>query len=276
MNPHAAPSVSPFEMIKCALRNQQIILQMIKREILARYRGSVLGLLWSFFTPLIMLAVYTFFFSFVFKARWGIEQQSNLASYAVILFVGLIIHSLFAECINRAPQLIITNVNFVKKIIFPLEILPWISLGSALFHAFISLIILLIAQFVFNGYIPWTAIFLPLILFPFLLFVLGGSWFLAATGVYLRDIGQTTGIATSVLLFISPVFYSISMLPPKIKMLALANPLTLIIDESRKVLLFGNLPNFVALALYTLCSIMIAWVGFYTFQKTRKGFADVL
>lgn len=276
MNPHAAFRTSPKEMFVCLIRNQQIIFQMIKRELLARYKGSVLGLAWSFFTPLIMLTVYTFFFSVVFKARWSIEQQSNHAEYAVILFVGLIIHGLFAECINRAPQLIIANANFVKKIIFPLEVLPWIVLGSALFNTLISFFILLLAQVILQGHITWTILFVPFIIFPFLLLVMGASWFLAATGVYLRDISQTTGIITSILLFVSPVFYSLSMLPEKIRIIAQLNPLTLIIDESRKVLLFGEMPNFSALAIYCLCSAMVAWLGFYTFQKTRKGFADVL
>ncbi|MCS5712443.1 ABC transporter permease [Candidatus Berkiella aquae] len=276
MNPHADFKISFKEMFACLIRNQQIIFQMTKRELLARYRGSILGLAWSFVTPLIMLAVYTFFFSVVFKARWGIEQQNNHAEYAVILFVGLIIHGLFAECINRAPQLIVTNLNFVKKIIFPLEVLPWIALGSALFNAMISFVILLLAQVVLQGNITLTILFVPFIIFPFLLLVMGVSWFLAATGVYLRDISQTTGIMTSILLFVSPVFYSLSMLPENIRIIAQLNPLTLIIDESRKVLLFSEMPNLYALGMYYLVSIVIAWLGFYTFQKTRKGFADVL
>ncbi len=276
MNPHAAFTVAPTEMIKCAIKNQQIIFQMIKRDIQSRYRGSILGLVWSFVTPLIMLTVYTFFFSVVFKARWGDGQNSDHADYAVILFVGLIIHGIFAECINRAPQLILSNANFVKKIIFPLEVLPWISLGNALFHATISFIILLLAQIFLRGNISWTVIFMPLIIIPFTLLVMGGSWFLAATGVYLRDISQTTGIITSILMFVSPVFYSLSMLPENIRIIAQLNPLTLIIDESRKVLLLGEMPNFGALAIYSVFSILVAWFGFYTFQKTRKGFADVL
>lgn len=263
-------------MISCVINNQQIILQMIKREILARYKGSVLGLLWSFVTPLLMLTVYTFFFSAVFKARWNQDQNTAHADYAIILFVGLIIHGIFAECINRAPQLILNNASFVKKIIFPLEVLPWISLGSALFNASISLFILIIAQVILYGSIPLTALWMPLIILPFILLIMGGSWLLAATGVYLKDISQTTGILTSILLFVSPVFYSLAMLPENLRLIANLNPLTLIIDESRKVLLLGEPPNVWALGIYTLCSLLIAWFGFFIFQRTRKGFADVM
>jgi len=276
INPNVQMNCSPKEMIVCLIRHHQMIVQLIKRELLARYRGSMLGIAWSFVTPLIMLGVYTFLFTVVFKARWGIEQQSNHADYAIIMFVGLIIHGLFAECINKAPQLITSNLNYVKKIIFPLEVLPWIALGCALFNAVISVFILLIAQIILHHQISWTLIFIPLIFFPFILFVMGCSWLLAAAGVYLRDISQTTSIISSVLLFMSPVFYSLSMLPDSLMTVAQLNPLTLIIDDSRKVLLFGELPNFLALGIYFVFGATIAWLGFIFFQKTRKGFADVL
>lgn len=276
MNPHSAPNISPLEILRSALRNREIIFQMVKRDILARYRGSLLGVVWSFVTPLLMLTIYTVLFSVVFKARWGVEQMDNHADYAVILFVGLIIHSLFSECINRAPLLITSNANFVKKIVFPLEILPWITLGCAVFQACISLGVLLLAQLLLSGYIPWTAIFLPIIVAPFILMILGFLWFLAAMGVYIRDISHFTGLITSIMLFVSPVFYSISMLPEKIRTLALLNPLTVVITELRNVLLFGIVPNGLALSIYSVCSIVVAWIGFVSFQKTRQGFADVL
>jgi len=267
---------SPAEMILCVFRHHQVVFQLIKREILGRYRGSLLGVVWSFCTPLLMLAIYTFFFSAVFKAKWGIEEQSNHVDYAIILFVGLIIHGLFSECISRAPILITSNANFVKKIIFPLEILPWIPLGNALFHASISIGVLLLAQFILYSQLPWTVIFLPLILMPFVIFIIGFSWYLATLGVYIRDISQVIGVLISILLFVSPVFYSLSMLPYAMQKIALFNPLTLIIQESRNVLLFAKWPHFEPLIIYTFCSLLFAWTGFYFFQKTRKGFADVL
>lgn len=276
MNPHKAHTSSPLEIYASFIRNRVLINQMAKREVLGRYRGSVIGLGWSFFNPLLMLSVYTFFFSFVYKSRWGNVQDAGRADFAIILFVGLIIHGLFAECINRAPTLINSNVSYVKKVVFPLEVFPWIAMGSALFHAGISIVVLLVLQLVIAGSLLWTVIFLPLVVLPLILVTLGFAWFLAATGVYVRDISQTTGLITSVMLFVSPVFYPISTLPHKMQLLVMLNPLSLIIEESRKVLLFGEMPNWTALGVYSLVSMVIAWIGFWWFQKTRKGFADVL
>jgi lipopolysaccharide transport system permease protein len=265
-----------FEMLASGYRHRQLIVALTKREVLGRYRGSLIGLAWSFFTPLLMLAVYTFFFSVVFRARWGVDVVSSRADYAVILFVGLIIHGLFAECINRAPSLILSNVNYVKKVLFPLEILPCVGMGSALFHAAISFIALLIVQFIVGDGVKWTMIFLPIILCPLIFITLGITWFLSSAGVYLRDISQTTTLITSLLLFLSPVFYPVSLLPPPFQSLILCNPLTLIIEQSRKVLIYGGLPDWIALLSYTLVSVLFAWLGFFWFQKTRWGFADVL
>ena len=276
MNPHKAPKTSLTEVFSSIWRNWPLILQMSKREILGRYRGSWMGLAWSFFNPVLMLAVYTFFFSVVFKSRWGVGNTGGHVDFAVVLFVGLIVHGLFAECINRAPTLISGNVNFVKKVIFPLEIFPCIALGSALFHSAISVAVLLALQLILTGAVPWTAVFFPAILAPLIFITLGFAWFLAAMGVYVRDIGQTTGLVTSILLFVSPVFYPITALPQKTQIFVMLNPLTLIIEESRNVLLFDKSPSWFSLGVYSLLSILVAWAGFWWFQKTRKGFADVL
>ena len=276
MNPHKAHSTNPIEIYSSFIRNRVLIVQMAKREVLGRYRGSIIGLGWSFFNPLLMLGVYTFFFSFVFKSRWGNAQDAGHADFAIVLFVGLIVHGLFAESINRAPTLINSNVSYVKKVVFPLEVFPWIAMGSALFHAGISVVVLLALQLAIVGSLHWTIIFLPLVVLPLILITLGFAWFLAATGVYVRDISQTTGLITSVMLFVSPVFYPISTLPHKMQLIVMLNPLTLIIEESRKVLLFGEMPNWSALGVYSIVSVVVLWIGFWWFQKTRKGFADVL
>lgn len=276
MNPHKSHNTSPLEILKSFLRNRDLISQMAKREVLGRYRGSVVGLGWSFFNPLLMLSVYTFFFSYVFKSRWGDANKVGHADFAIVLFVGLIIHGLFSECINRAPLLITSNINYVKKVVFPLEIFPWIAMGSALFHTSISVLVLLVLQFIISGSWQWTMIFFPLIMLPLIIVTLGFAWLLAAMGVYLRDISQTTGLITSVMLFVSPVFYPISTLPNKMQFFVMLNPLTLIIEESRKVLLYGELPNWTALGFYSIVAIIVAWFGFWLFQMARKGFADVL
>lgn len=276
MNPYQKHSTSLIQLFASFFKNLSLILHMAKREVLGRYRGSIMGLAWSFFNPLLMLAVYTFLFSVVFKSRWAGAEIESYANFSVILFAGLIVHGLFAECINRAPLLIHSNVSYVKKIVFPLETLPWVAMGSALFHLGISLAVLLLVQLVLGGGLPWTIVFFPIILVPLVLMIMGFVWFLASTGVYLRDIGQTTGILTSILLFISPVFYPISALPEKIRFFVLLNPLTLIIEQSRKVLIFGEIPDVFALGIYSIVSITVAWCGFFWFQKTRQGFADVL
>jgi lipopolysaccharide transport system permease protein len=275
MNPHQAPSASIKELFASFWRNRQLIIQLIKRDVLGRYRGSVMGLAWSFFNPLLMLTVYTFVFSVVFKTRWGGGGEDKV-NFAIILFVGLIVYGLFAECINRAPSLIVSNVNYVKKVVFPLEILPPVAIGSALFHAGISLTVLLATQLLINQRLPWTVLVFPLVLLPLVLTILGFAWLLSSLGVFVRDIAQTTSIFTTVLMFISPLFYPVSALPPKYQLWLHLNPLTLIIEEGRNVLIFGNPPNWLAWWLALAASLLIAAGGFWWFQKTRKGFADVL
>jgi lipopolysaccharide transport system permease protein len=276
MNPHARHTSSFAEMFRSLWRNRGLIWQMTKREVIGRYRGSLMGLAWSFFNPIVMLTVYTFVFSVVFNARWGAGGEERKIDFAIILFVGMIVHGLFAECVNRAPGLILSNVNYVKKVVFPLEVLPWIAMGSALFHTLVSLVVLLGACLILNLHIPWTVILFPLVAVPLLLVTMGLAWFLAATGVFVRDIGQTTGIITTILLFLSPVFYPVSALPEKYQALLLINPLTFIIEESRQVLIWGKPPNWIGWAGYSMASGVVAWLGFWWFQKTRSGFADVL
>lgn len=251
-------------------------MHMTRREVVGRYKGSVMGLAWSFFNPVFMLVVYTFVFSVVFKARWGAGGEESNAQFAVVLFVGMIVHGLFAECVNRAPGLILSNVNYVKKVVFPLEILPCVAMGSALFHAMISLVVLLIAQLFLNFSLPWTAVFFPLVILPLLIGTIGFAWVLAATGVFIRDIAQTTGIITMVLLFVSPVFYPVSALPMEYQGWLLLNPLTFVIEEARNVLIWGRMLDWTGWGLSLIVGMAIAWVGFWWFQKTRKGFADVL
>jgi len=253
-----------------------LVWQLTAREVLTRYQGSIFGVAWSLFYPVLMLTVYTFVFSVAFKARWGgTEEESNIA-FAIILFVGLFIHGFFAECIVRAPSLILSNATYVKKIVFPLDILPWVGLGAALFHAMINVVVLLAAQLLLNHTLPWTAIFLPFVLIPLIFGILGLSWLLSSIGVYVRDIGQTVGVATTVLMFLSPVFYPVSALPEPYRVFLQLNPLTFIIEQARAVLIWGHAPDWITLLLYSFGGFMLAWLGFWWFQRTRAGFADVI
>jgi lipopolysaccharide transport system permease protein len=268
--------ISPREMFASPWRHRELLAAMVKREVVGRYRGSIMGIAWSFFNPLIMLVIYTFVFSVVFKSRWGATHDGNHTDFAIILFVGLIVHGLFSECVNRAPGLVLANTNYVKKVIFPLEILPWVAFGSALFHAGISLVVLLIAQLIAGQAIPWTAILFPLVLLPLVFATMGFAWLLSSLGVFVRDIGQITTMFTVILMFVSPVFYPLTSLPPRYQSLLQLNPLTFIIEESRNTLIFGAVPDFTRWALVLTASLAIAWGGFAWFQKTRRGFADVL
>ncbi|MDR8365338.1 ABC transporter permease [Pseudomonas sp. JL3] len=275
MNPHLSPASGPLSLLRSLWHNRQLIAQMTRREVIGRYRGSVMGLAWSFFNPILMLAVYTFVFSEIFKARW-VGQDAGKGQFAILLFVGMIVHGLFAECANRAPSLILSNSNYVKKVVFPLEILPLITLGSALFHTCISLIVLVLAQLLLTHDLPWTAALLPLVLMPLVLGTLGISWLLASLGVFLRDVSHVIGVLTTVLLFLSPVLYPVAALPPAYQPWLKLNPLTYIIEESRNILLFGHLPQWDSLFVAMAIGALMAAAGYWVFQKTRKGFADVL
>jgi lipopolysaccharide transport system permease protein len=275
VNPHRSKDASLFALANSFFVNRSLIFQLTKREVIGRYRGSVMGLAWSFFNPLLMLAVYTFFFSVVFKARWG-GDGSNRAEFAVFLFVGILVHAIFAECVNRAPTLILGNANYVKRVIFPLEVFPWVAMGSALFHAVISLVVLLGVQLALGHRVTATSLYFPLVILPLVIMTMGAAWLLAAVGVYMRDIGHFTVILTTVLLFMSPVFYPISAMPEPYRSWMVINPLTFIIEQSRGILLLDTPPDWSGLAWYSLAGILSAWMGFWAFQKMRRGFSDVL
>lgn len=269
-------SASPIEMIASLWRNRQLIHNLVRREVLGRYKGSVLGIFWSLVTPVFMLAVYTFVFSVVFKARWGTDGSGSKTEFALVLFAGLMVFNLFAECISSAPSLILSNVNYVKKVIFPLEILPWVRMGSALFQFSVSLGVWLLAYLLLFGVPHWHVALLPLILLPLVLFVMGLSWALSSLGVFLRDVGQMIGLVITVLMFLTPIFYPTSSLPETYQALMYLNPLTAPIEMVRGLLYWGKIPVFIDLMAYILGSITVAALGFAWFQKTRKGFADVL
>lgn len=267
--------VSPAEMISSVYRNRSLLVSLVKREVLGRYRGSVLGILWSFFNPLFMLAIYTFVFSVVFKARWH-DGPSSKTEFALLLFAGLIVFNVFSECVNKAPGLIISNGNYVKRVIFPLELLPWATLGAALFHGLVSIGVWMLAYVIFYGIPHLTVLAFPLIVLPMLLLTMGISWALASLGVYLRDVSQFIVLLTSVLMFLSPIFYPITALPEKYRFYLMLNPLGVTIEQARGALFWGQWPAFDTTALYLAISAAVAWLGFAWFQKTRKGFADVI
>lgn len=257
-------------------QNLLLYLQLVKREVASRYRGTVLGFGWSLLNPLLMLAVYTFVFSVVFKARWPLPEGQPQGQFAIILFTGLMIHTLMAETLTNAVNSILTNANYVKKIIFPLPMLPLVPLGAALFHLSFSILILLAAIFFITGTLHLTLLWLPVVLLPFIIALIGAALFLSALGVYLRDIGQVIGLIMMAMLFLSPIFFPPEALPESYRPILSLNPLTLIITQARDVLLWGKMPAFGALALYGAISTLFSLICYGFFKRVRRGFADVL
>ncbi len=256
-------------------RNRYLLKKSVQREIVSRYRGTALGALWSLVQPMFLLVVYSFVFSVVFKARWHGGSDSKI-EFALILFSGLMVFNLFAECVNRAPSLILENTGYVKRVIFPLEILPWVILGGAVFNIVVSFLVWLCAYILFAG-LPSPAILcFPVILGPLCFFTLGISYFLSALGVYLRDISQIINVIVTALLFLTPIFYSVENLEQSYRIFLYLNPLTMVVEQARNLLLWGRLPQINQLALEYLVSTLVCWLGFVWFQKTRKGFADVI
>lgn len=235
-----------------------------------------MGIMWSFVNPILLLTMYTLVFSIVFKARWGVGEPESRTQFAILLFVGMIVHSLFSETLMRAPSLITSNVSYVKKVVFPLEILPVVAMGTSVFHAMVSMTVLTAVLLMINGALPLTAVMLPLVLLPLMVFSLGIAWGLASLGVFLRDVAQPIGLTMTILLFASPVFYPVSALPEHIRPWLMLNPLTFIIEQARAVLILGQRPQLAGILLYALISLLVAWLGYAWFQKTRKGFANVL
>lgn len=276
MNPHQREPVSLINLVSSLIQNRRLVISMANREVIARYKGSILGLLWSFVHPLLMLAVYTFIFSVVFKVKWGVEIGDGKSDFALILFAGLIMHTLLSDVLNTAHGLILNNINYVKKVVFPLEILSVVNVVTALFHAVVSISILLVALMIMDGHLYWTVFLFPIVIMPLVILSLGFSWVLASLGVFVRDVGQLMGIVTTILLFLSPIFFPVSAIPEPYQIFIFLNPLTFIIEQIREVLIWGRMPNWQGLGMYTLFATLFCWIGFVWFQKTRKWFADVI
>lgn len=256
--------------------HRDLIWQLARREVLSRYRGSLLGIGWSFITPLLMLVVYTFVFVGVFKARWPGVAQSSGDVFAMYLFAGLAVFNLFSDVAGRAPRLVVEQPNLVTKVVFPLEVLAWVSVLAGLFHWAISWLILIVGAGLILGVVHPTAFLAPLVLLPFVPFLLGMSWLFSALGVYLRDMSQMMALLVSLSLFLSPVFYSTASLTPVMQDVLHANPLTAVIENLRLMVLEGQWPVWQGMALYLGLAGLFAGGAAWFFDKSRAGFADVL
>lgn len=257
------------------IENRKLIWRLVKRDLQARYRGSLLGMAWTVLTPLFLLLVFTFVFSVVFQSRWNVEVTGK-GQFALILFCGLIIYQMFADCANRAPSLLLENIAYIKKVVFPLDTLAWVSVGGALTNFLISYVLLLIGQVVLLGSFHWTVVFLPLVLVPLVLFVVATVWLVSSVGVFLRDLKQIVGVVVTMLMFLSPIFYPIEALPEDFRIYIYLNPLAFMMNQLRAITLFGELPDFGGLAMVTGVMFALFLFSGWWFNKVKKGFADVV
>ncbi|WP_346667198.1 ABC transporter permease [uncultured Desulfovibrio sp.] len=258
-------------------RHRGLFCQLLRRNIAARYRGSVLGIIWCFAHPLLMLAVYSFVFGIIFQSRWGVGTlDDNRAAFPLIMFCGLTMFNIFAESCNTAGNLIVQQANLVKKVIFPLELLPLITVCTSFVFGLAWFLLLSAGALCFLETTSWTMLLLPLTLLPLLLLSAGLACLISALGVYLRDIPQLVAVVVHILFFMTPIFYPLSLVPERLRVLLLCNPLTPIVEESRKLFLYGMQPDYGLCLLLLLLSLLAFQLGFRCFVKMKKGFADVL
>ena len=256
-------------------RHRGLIAQLARREVHARYRQSWLGLVWVVLTPLMMLGVYTLVFRHVMRVRWYGLEEGNL-EFALRIYAGLAVFNFFAECVNRAPTLVLEQPHLVKKVVFPLEILPWAAAVSASVGLAVSgVLMMVLAAFSQTG-LPITVVALPLVWVPLLPLVLGLGWLLAGLGTYVRDVGQLLGMVVSALMFLSPIFFPVEALPESVRSVMLLNPLAWVMTGTREVLLAGHWPDWRALLLLFVTCTLVAMLGAAFFRKARVGFSDVV
>ena len=267
------PSV--MRTLRSIWRNRSLLLQLWKRDFAARYKNGILGVAWAFINPLLMLALYSFVFVAVFKMRWGAGPDTK-GNFVILLFTGLIVHGFFAEFITRAPLLVSANASYVKKVVFPLELLPFMPLLSALINFCVGMVLVSLLLFYLQGSIPVTILLLPVLVLPYAILILGITYFLSATGVFIRDLAHVVGIVSTVAMFASPVLFPLENVPEAYRMLLYANPLTLIVEQLREIAILGVVPDWRLTLLYAGVAVSIFFLGVSWFQATRKGFADVL
>lgn len=256
--------------------------RLSRREVEARYRGTLLGLLWSVLQPLLMLAIYTFIFSVVFRVRWetGADSQSVAAQspllFALNLFAGLIVFNFVADCLVRAPSLVVSNPNYVRKVVFPLEVLAPVSVAGSLFTAGMSWAVLAVLEILALGALPATWFWLPLLWLPLVLGCCGLGWLLAAFGVYVRDTAQVVALLVNILLYITPIFYPLQALPAAWRPILQLNPLAPMVEATRQAAVDGVAPNGPLLGLAVALALLFCQVSWRLFERARRGFADVL
>lgn len=268
--------LNPFLIPIHLWKYRSLIWMMGWREVVGRYRGSLIGMGWAFIQPLLMLVVYTFVFSVIFQARWGLLAEESRTSFALILFLGLISFRMFSEMLNMSSDMVVRNRIFVKKVLFPLEILPVVQLLGILIDAFLSLLIVILGAFLILNHIPLTALLLPIVWLPIILFALACGYYLASVGVFFRDVRTTSTVLTTVLFYASGIFYPISAVPSQYQVFWRINPIAVLVDYSRRVFFWGSPPDWGPYMIWLSLSVIMFVSGFMCFMKMKRAFADVL
>lgn len=261
-------------MFETVVEHRELVIELIKREFAGRYRGSYGGVLWSLIEPLLMLAIYVTAFGLIMQVRWN--QSGDAREYALMMFAGLIVYLAFAECLNKSPTVIVANSNFVRKVVFPLELLPLVMSIVVLFHLLIAIMLWLVGYLFFYGVPHFTIIYFPLVLIAFFPMMLAVGWGLSSLGVVIRDINHVTSMISRALLFMTPIFYSLELAPELIKNAMLLNPLTYIIDQLRLILFLGKSPDLLGLLIYFSLALLLSFIALRIFQRIRPTFADNL
>ncbi|WP_268894566.1 ABC transporter permease [Rhodovarius lipocyclicus] len=269
------PSSGLIGFFRSLIVHRELCRRLIVREVTQRFRGSILGVFWAILTPLLTAAVFTLIFTGVFPTRWP-GRSGGSGDFALLLLVGLAIHSVFADAMSRAPSLIISNMSYVKKVIFPIELLPVISVAPTLVNLFFVLMIVVLGNIIINESLHWTIIFFPLIILPYLMLISAVVSVLAALGVYIRDMAMLVPPVVMLFMFLSPVFYPLQSVPESWRLLVILNPLTFIVEQTRFVVIFGELPDFFGLSIYYFISIICFSFSCWVFQRLRIGFSDVI
>ncbi len=263
-----------LDALRALYSYRNLILQLVKRDISSRYQGSFFGIGWSLIFPLLTLAVYGFVFGIVLQPRW--PNVEGPIQFTLILFSGLLIFNFFSECVSRAPLLLVSNANFVKKVVFPIEVLIWVPIATALFHLGLGLLAWFVLNLVVGGDISWSLLFFPLTIAPLIFLVAGLSWFLCALGVFVRDVAQVIGVSMQLLLYLAPIIYPREVLPDGMRWLMLLNPLTIPVEQFRNAVNFGVAIDWHAILLFWVASLVVCRLGVLFFEKSRRGFADVV
>ena len=268
-----------FKSLGSITKNRELIKVLVRRDITGRYKGSSLGILWSVINPLTMLVVYTYVFSSIFNSRWGgalSQETQSPGEFAIRLFTGLIVFNVFAECIIKAPTLITNNANYVKKIIFPIEILGIVTTTGALYNAMIGTVMILIAKLALGQGISIVILYLPILWIAYTLMLTGFCWTLATIGVIFRDSAQITTSLVNVMMFLSPVFYPTTAIPENVRWLTNANPIGYVIMETRNILLSNSEPDIWLLSKFIMASIVIGEAGLWIIKRNQHKFGDML